>query len=46
MPLSFNEYPLFHGINSDSKEVLREEFKKSLRMGGFGGVDIWGDEMS
>ena len=38
MPLSFNEYLLFHGINSDSKDVLREEFQKYLRMGGFPAV--------
>ncbi len=38
MPLSFNEYLLFHGINSDSKEVWREEFQKYLRMGGFPAV--------
>ena len=38
MPLSFNEYLLFHGINPDSKEVLREEFQKYLRMGGFPAV--------
>ena len=38
MPLSFNEYLLFHGINTDSKEVLREEFQKYLRMGGFPAV--------
>lgn len=38
MPLSFDEYLLFHGINSDSKEVWREEFQKYLRMGGFPAV--------
>ena len=38
MPLSFNENLLFHGINSDSKDVLREEFQKYLRMGGFPAV--------
>ena len=38
MPLSFNEYLLFHGIHPDSKEVLREEFQKFLRMGGFPAV--------
>ena len=38
MPLSFNEYLLFHGINPDNKEALREEFQKYLRMGGFPAV--------
>ena len=38
MPLSFNEYLLFHGINPDNKDVLREEFQKYLRMGGFPAV--------
>ena len=38
MPLSFNEYLLFHGIESENKENLREEFRKYLRMGGFPAV--------
>ena len=42
MPLSFNEYLLFHGINPASKEVLREEFQKYLRMGGFPAVHTGG----
>lgn len=35
MPLSFNEYLLFHGIASGDREKLHEEFQKYLRMGGF-----------
>lgn len=35
MPLSFNEYLLFHGIASSDREKLHEEFQKYLRMGGF-----------
>lgn len=35
MPLSFNEYLLFHGIASGNREKLHEEFQKYLRMGGF-----------
>ena len=38
MPLSFNEYLLFHGIESENKENLRKEFRKYLRMGGFPAV--------
>ena len=38
MPLSFGEYLLFHGIASADKRVLREEFPKYLRMGGFPAV--------
>ena len=32
MPLSFNEYLLFHGINPDNKEALREEFQKIYKL--------------
>lgn len=35
MPLSFNEYLLFHGIASGNREKLHDEFQKYLRMGGF-----------
>ena len=36
MPLSFREYLLFHAIApGEQKEVLRGEFQKYLRMGGF-----------
>ena len=38
MPLSFNEYLLFHGIHPDDKRNLRDEFQKYLRMGGFPAV--------
>ena len=38
MPLSFNEYLLFHGISPKDKENLRVEFQKYLRMGGFPAV--------
>ena len=36
LPLSFKEYLLFHDIpEEEEKEVLRDEFQKYLRMGGF-----------
>ena len=38
MPLSFNEYLLFHGMTPDNKERVRGEFLNYLRMGGFPGV--------
>ena len=38
MPLSFNEYLLFHGISPKGKADLRAEFQKYLRMGGFPAV--------
>lgn len=38
MPLSFREYLLFHGVSPADQEVLRDEFRKYLRMGGFPAV--------
>ena len=38
MPLSFQEYLLFHGISSDQKEVIHDELWKYIRMGGFPAV--------
>ena len=38
MPLSFNEYLLFHSISSREENTLRSEFQKFLRMGGFPAV--------
>ena len=38
MPLSFREYLLFHGVSPADQEVLWDEFRKYLRMGGFPAV--------
>lgn len=35
MPLSFGEYLLFHNVANADKDVLRGEFLKYIRMGGF-----------
>lgn len=38
MPLSFGEYLLFHNVANADKDVLRGEFLKYIRMGGFPAV--------
>ena len=35
MPLSFGEYLIFHNVANADKDVLRGEFLKYIRMGGF-----------
>ena len=41
LPLSFKEYLLFHDIpEEEEKEVLRDEFQKYLRMGGFPAIHV------